>query len=565
MKVSHLACFGIAASIIAVASAVMMAWNAFEVNYLPSNAMGKDDPFYSYWPLSQAQRGALILETDMRLIAAGAPVDRDTVSLNIDVLISSLNIVVRPSKLNDLYVEIPEIAAVLPSLRDLATEILPPLNGDVSRTTAKDLTSKLAEANDTLLKLSNMIRSRDGLQKDKAAREIRNAAKIITVAVAMLIFVLVLLLVLAIRYRARVLREAKAVAAEEAAVKEKIEFLAMISHELRTPLQSIVSALELLEHPQEVASRDQLTKRIRRAANSLTVQLRDILTLARSKNGYIEAQPRIFDAVELVKEVAADYRTTAESKELKFSLVIQDEAIFVSADGERLAQILHNLISNAVKYTQEGTVRVELCPFRPEDMQVNFLISDTGSGLPQRTLEGDSQVKGLYSLGNGRGIGLSVVQTLLVQLAARVTIRSNKPKGSLFELTVPVVPVDDLQRQNSRMASRHILLVGEQPGVLEAFAAVFRSDGYVPDIAGSGIMALNFAAAHSYAAIFIDLDMPVMTASGLSAQIKKLYPKKRMKLIGLSMTIDRSENGDSNFDMILTKPTNHQLLAVMRP
>ncbi|NTG78133.1 hypothetical protein G6M02_32910 [Agrobacterium rhizogenes] len=565
MKISHLAWFSIAASIIAVASALMMVWNAFEAHYLPSDAAGKNDPFYSYWPLSQAQRAALILETDMRLIAAGAPVDHDTVSLNIDVLISSLNIVVRPSKLNDLYMEAPEIAAALPSLRDLATRTLPPLNGYVSATTAKDVAAKLAEANDTLLKLSNMIRSRDGLQKDKAAREIRSAAKIIFIAVAMLIFVLVLLIVLAIRYRARVQREAQAVAAEEEAVKEKIEFLAMISHELRTPLQSIVSALELLEQPQEIASTDLIIKRIRRAANSLTVQLRDILTLARSKNGYIEAQPKIFDAVELVKEVAADYRIMAESKELELALIVQHEAIFVSADGERLAQILHNLISNAVKYTQEGTVRVELCPFRPEDMQINFLISDTGPGLPQRTLEGDGKVRGLYSLGNGRGIGLSVVQTLLVQLAARVAIRSNKPKGSLFELTVPVVPVDDLRRQNSRMASRHILLVGDKLRALETFAAVFRSDGYLPDIAGSAIMALNFAAAHSYAAVFIDLDMPVITASELCAQIKKLYPNKRMKLIGLSMTIDRSENTDANFDGILTKPTNHQLLAVMRP
>ncbi|WP_349963428.1 hybrid sensor histidine kinase/response regulator [Rhizobium sp. ZPR3] len=552
-------------SIIVVAWAMIMAWSAFELRYLPATGMGNNDPFYSYWPLSQAQRGALILETDMRLIAAGAQVDRETVSLDIDVLISSLNIVVQPSELNGLYMRIPEIAGVMPSLRDLANEVLPPLNGNLSRETAQNLSARLAEANDTLLRLSNMIRSRDGLQKEKAAREIAGAAKIITVVVALLVCALVSLIVLALRYRARALREAQAVAAEEAAVKEKIEFLAMISHELRTPLQSIVSALELLEHPQEVASRGQLTNRIRRAANSLTVQLRDILTLARSKNGYIETQPKIFDAVELVKEVVTDYRMMGESKGLTLDLIVQDEAIFVSADGERLAQILHNLISNAVKYTQDGMVLVELGRYRPESKQITILISDTGPGLPQRTLEGDGQVRGLYSLGNGRGIGLSVVQTLLVQLGARMTISPNQPKGSLFELTVPVVSVDDLQRQNPRMTSRRVLLVGGQLGSLETFASVFRSDGYLPDIAESGIMALNFAAAHSYAAIFIDLDIPIITASGLAAQIRKLYPDRRMKVIGLSMTSDRGENGDANFDKILAKPTNHQLMAVMRP
>ncbi|MFW8584626.1 sensor histidine kinase [Rhizobium beringeri] len=179
----------------------------------------------------------------------------------------------------------------------------------------------------------------------------------------------------------------RALAAAEAAVEDKIDFLAMISHELRTPLQVIISALDVLERPQDVKTRNELTGRIRRAANSLAVQLRDMLTLARAQTGYIELQPGALEAIELVREVVENYRAAAEAKHLELRQICPDETIFVVADSERIAQLLHNLVSNAVKYTPTGYVQVDLAPFDAKAAELVLRVRDTGPGLPPRVLE----------------------------------------------------------------------------------------------------------------------------------------------------------------------------------
>ncbi len=336
----------------------------------------------------------------------------------------------------------------------------------------------------------------------------------------------------------------------------------MVSHELRTPLQVIVSALDILERPQDIRARSELTARIRRAANSLAVQLRDILTLARAQTGYIELQPGVFEAGELVREVLENYREMAQAKHLQLRQTSPEEPIFMVADGERIAQLLHNLVSNAVKYTSSGFVQVDLAPFDEKAGELSLRVIDTGPGLPSRIMESDVDEKGPLSLGAGRGIGLSVVQTLLRQLGARMTVSRPPDGGSLFDLSIPAV-LAERHSQGANGDQKRVLVVDDHPDLLKGFSAVLEELGFATDVASSGIAALNYAAAHAYSVIFIDLDMPVMTGPELAAQIRKMNLGYKPKLVAISAANAGSRQDLSLFDAMLTKPIRQQQLRTI--
>jgi signal transduction histidine kinase len=426
------------------------------------------------------------------------------------------------------------------------------------------LLPKLEDISDTLNRVSKAAWEQDSELKERSFKTIQAGHAIILVIAGLLICALLSFVIISIFYWWAIVAKTRAIAIAEAAVVDKIDFLAMVSHELRTPLQVIVSALDVLELPQDVKTRNELTARIRRAANSLAVQLRDMLTLARGQTGYIELQPGVFDARELVREVVGNYQATAQAKHLKLQQTGPDDAIFVVADGERIAQLLHNLVSNAVKYTPAGHVRVDLAPFDEKAGELVFRVEDTGPGLPPRVLENSIDAKGLFSLGSGRGIGLSVVQTLLRQLGARMTISSPPRGGSIFDLAIPAVPAAESSYERSD-AEKRVLVVDDHPDLLKGLSGVFEELGFVTDMAPSGMTALNFLAAHPYSVVLIDLDMPIMTGSELAAQIRKTELRHKTRLVAMSAANHGSKHDLSFFDAILNKPIRRQqLLTIMQ-
>ncbi|MFW8609974.1 hybrid sensor histidine kinase/response regulator [Rhizobium beringeri] len=566
MRLFHLAWFSIPAAIVAICIGVVAYhWSAVRAEYIPWDSFDTRNPSYFYWPTAQALRELETVKTDLETIADGSTVDPDTLSFHIDVLISGINIIVRPSDLNDGYGQLPGFLSDAAVLAEFATDVLPSIRPNISSSEAQLLLPKFKHIYNTLSTVSKASWIQDSHLKEKSFETIRTGNSIILITAGLLIFAVLSFVVMALCYWAAIMAKTRALAAAEAAVEDKIDFLAMISHELRTPLQVIISALDVLERPQDVKTRNELTGRIRRAANSLAVQLRDMLTLARAQTGYIELQPGALEAIELVREVVENYRAAAEAKHLELRQICPDETIFVVADSERIAQLLHNLVSNAVKYTPTGYVQVDLAPFDAKAAELVLRVRDTGPGLPPRVLEKKVDAKGLYSLGSGRGIGLSVVQTLLQQLGARMTISSPPEGGAVFDVIIPVVPVSERLSETSDVEQKRILLVDDQPDLLKGLSTVLEELGFVTDIAPSGMTALNFLAAHPYSVIFIDLDMPIMSGSELAAQIRKTDTHRRIKVVAMSAAHHGSNHDLSSFDGVLSKPVRQQqLMTIMQ-
>ncbi|MGV1768042.1 hybrid sensor histidine kinase/response regulator [Rhizobium rhizogenes] len=520
-------------------------------------------PSYFYWPTVQALRALEAVRMDSEAVAKGYSIEPDTLSFHIDVLISGINIIARPSELNDRFKRLPGFSSDMPILSEFATDILPAIKPNISSADARALLPKLEEIYDTLNRISKTAWDQDSKLKEEFFDTIQAGYTIILIIAALLACAILSFVIISIFYWWAIMAKTRALAAAEAAVADKIDFLAMVSHELRTPLQVIVSALDILERPQDVNTRSELTARIRRAANSLAVQLRDMLTLARAQTGYIELQPGVFEAGELVREVVENYQAAAKAKHLELRQTGPDEAVFVVADSERIAQLLHNLVSNAVKYTPTGYVEVDLAAFDEAAGELALRVTDTGPGLPPQIIE-NSIGKGLFSLGSGRGIGLSVVQTLLRQLGARMAISSPSEGGSIFELAIPAVPAAERSHDTSD-ARKRVLVVDDHPDLLKGLSSVLEELGFVTDMAPSGITALNFVAAHIYSVIFIDLDMPIMTGSALAAQIRKTDLRHKTKLVAMSAAHHGSKHDLSLFDAVLNKPIRRQqLLTIMQ-
>ncbi|QND44432.1 hybrid sensor histidine kinase/response regulator (plasmid) [Rhizobium lusitanum] len=565
MRLFHLAWFSIPAAIAAICIGVVAYnWSAIRAEYVLWDSASARNPLYFYKPTAQAVRELEAVRLDLKMIADGSAGEPDGLSFDIDVFTSGIDIILRPSDLNDGYRKLPGFSEDGASLAKFVADVLPAIKPGLSSADAQTLLPKLEDISDALDRISKAAWDQDSDLKEKSFETIQAGHVIILVIAGLLVCAILSFVIISVFYWWAIMAKTRALAAAEAAVADKISFLAMVSHELRTPLQVIVSALDVLERPQEVKVRSELTARIRRAANSLAVQLRDMLTLARAQTGYIELQPGVFEAGELVREVVENYQAAAKAKHLELRQTGPDEAVFVVADSERIAQLLHNLVSNAVKYTPTGYVQVDLAPFDEMAGELALRVMDTGPGLPPRVIENSVDAKGLSSLGSGRGIGLSVVQTLLRQLGARMTISSPPGGGSIFDLAIPAVPAADRSYETSD-AQKRVLVVDDHPDLLKSLSSVFEELGFVTHMAPSGMTALNFLAAHTYSVIFIDLDMPIMTGSALAAQIRKTDLHHKTKLVAMSAAHHGSKHDLSLFDAVLNKPIRRQqLLTIMQ-
>jgi signal transduction histidine kinase len=254
---------------------------------------------------------------------------------------------------------------------------------------------------------------------------------------------------------ARTIEEERArLAARHEDVIARSAFLAKVSHELRSPLQGIVSALDVLalRSGPKANEEDEMIRRIRRSSLLLNTLLRDLLTLAKGEAGHLELRPEPFDACALVESVAASALDLAREKNLELIVERPAGALFVIADSARIDQILTNLIINSIRYTDAGQVRLTLHPYSADKRALEFVVADSGPGIAEAMLPAllapDRAISGSERRGEGSGIGLAIVRTLVDHLGGSVAVASRLGRGTTFTIDIPAEPVasDDAAR-----------------------------------------------------------------------------------------------------------------------
>ena len=369
---------------------------------------------------------------------------------------------------------------------------------------------------------------------------------------------------------------------ESMANKAKDEFLTTMSHEIRTPLNAVIgiSHLLLLENPKTEQLENLST--LKHSSEHLLCLVNDILDFNKIASGQLELEERDFSLNQVLNGLRSIFHNTAKEKDIRL-LIKKDTSLpktFIG-DSTRLSQILTNLVSNAIKFTEEGKVMVDIEVLKVEaDFYVlEFVISDTGIGIPEDKkdkiflsfAQANSDTTRKYG---GTGLGLAICKRLLEIMDSDLELESEVGKGSTFsfKLKLQKSSMTDYQEDNNAFDARSIhdqdnlkgarILVAEDNKVnimvIEKFLSKWQVDF---DIAENGLIALNKALENTYDMILMDLQMPVMNGFEASKAIRESNNplNKVMPIYALSASTGmdiKDQLGEYGIDGLICKPFN---------
>jgi PAS domain S-box-containing protein len=366
----------------------------------------------------------------------------------------------------------------------------------------------------------------------------------------------------------------------EAANIAKTEFLANMSHEIRTPMNAVVGLANILANSRPLTQQQQeYVDTLQISAKSLLTLINDMLDLAKIEAASLELAEEPFSVTQIVVEVQKMMEVRAKEKGIGFAVRMDcaciEKRIF-SGDPMRLRQIILNLCSNAVKFTDRGGI--EICvacePDHASDIETVILkVKDTGIGIPPDKLEtvfekftqADSSINRKYG---GTGLGLNITKTLVEAMKGSISVESTPGAGSVFTVTLPlkimhsgVTDADgDSTREKETGGQEVILLVEDYPANILVATTFLKQFGYRCEIAKNGVEALEMALRQRFSLILMDIQMTEMNGLEATRQIRQLEKQKglpRTPIIGMSahaLLGDKAIGMDAGMDDYIAKP-----------
>jgi signal transduction histidine kinase/CheY-like chemotaxis protein len=372
----------------------------------------------------------------------------------------------------------------------------------------------------------------------------------------------------------------------ERASQARSRFLAVTSHEIRTPMNGILGAAELLIATPLDAMQRRYVQLAHRSATALLALIDDVLDLSRIDAGRLALSRDQVDLRALVAEAVELARITARDKPLTLSFNLGAEVPRrVLADPLRLRQMLMNLLHNAVKFSDRGSVRVEVSGVAPPSAGAGpwwrFSVRDSGIGIPRDRLgvifEAFSQVDGSTTRRHGgTGLGLAIVKQLAALMGGRVGVESEPGRGSHFWFDLPLTsvaaptPIEAPRRAapapDDDESGVSVLLVEDDPVNQLLVEQMLIQLGCEVDIAGDGEAARRAVARGHYDIVFMDCHMPVMDGYEAARCIRvDEHGPGRIPIVALtadSLVTDRERCFEAGMDGFLTKPVSTSQLSI---
>jgi len=327
----------------------------------------------------------------------------------------------------------------------------------------------------------------------------------------------------------------------ESAEQLQEQFLANMSHEIRTPLNGIIGMTNILQHTPLSEEQDEFVQIIRQSSDNLLMLINDILDLSKIKAGKLSMEEVSFDLQKLLDQAVAQFRLKAKEKGLTLSIHCDRSVpLHLTGDPLRITQILSNLLSNAMKFTEAGSIEVRVCELQQQkDGKTNLSISvtDTGIGIPDEKLEHvfesfEQAARETSRKYGGTGLGLSITRQLCEMMGGTIAASSEFGKGTTFRVQLPLiiaeeVPVvtqanDGLKNRNDDISGKKVLVAEDNEINQKVIMHVLQRVGISTTIVNNGKEAVDLLeAGEEFDLIILDLQMPIMNGFQTATYIRK--------------------------------------------
>lgn len=358
--------------------------------------------------------------------------------------------------------------------------------------------------------------------------------------------------------------------------KFKNNFIANINHEIRTPLTSILGFVEVLEKTNLNFEQEELTRIIKRQSKHLNALINDMVDIAKIESGTIKIIEERFLFIHLIEGFKETYTTLAKEKGIKFETYIDPNIQeYLIGDRTRVYQILNNLLNNAFKFTDEGTIKLSISKNyqRTNKLSISFKIEDTGFGIQEENLENIFERFTRFNEDkriSGTGLGLAIVKNLVDLLAGDIKVTSQPEKGTIFNIKLPFKfeirkSTTEKKKKNYTLPERgkkfRVLVIEDEESTQFLLMKILINHGdFFVDVAMNGKEAINYIERRNYDLLLMDLQLDGQDGYQITNMIRKNYGDKiisEMPIIGFTARATESERDKclrSGMDDFIAKP-----------
>ncbi|TKB25381.1 PAS domain S-box protein [Desulfopila sp. IMCC35006] len=364
----------------------------------------------------------------------------------------------------------------------------------------------------------------------------------------------------------------------------KSEFLANMSHEVRTPMNGVLGMLQLMTMTPLDDEQQEYVETAMASGESLLTIINDILDYAKIEAGKLQITPEEFQIRDIVKPLLISFKTAVNPQKVSLSCSIAPNVpCTLVADHVRLRQILYNLVGNAVKFTEQGEIQIEIKALEERGnnrILLECTIADTGIGIPEDA--GDELFEPFTQIESprqkkvkGTGLGLSIVKQLVTRMEGSVQLKRNKAQGTTVTFTVvvgigenqptplPVQPTPILTSPYRRLAT---LIVEDEQINQQILQAILTKLGHRATIAGDGYSALELLKTNHFDIILMDVQMPELDGLETTKIIRSAQQYRHVRnipiiaLTAYAMAGDKEKCLEAGMNSYLAKPVDIKAL-----
>jgi len=351
----------------------------------------------------------------------------------------------------------------------------------------------------------------------------------------------------------------------------KTMFLANMSHEMRTPLNGIIGFSELIQNTSDSEEIHRHNEIIRKESNRLHFLINQLLDLSKAEKGKMALDIRPFSLSALLNSIESSFLYRAKQQNLVFSSHFDSNQLseWYEGDPDRIEQILVNLVGNALKFTEQGSIHVKA---EKEHENVKITVADTGIGIEEKD---KSKIFGIFNQADqsvsrkygGTGLGTAIARELTHLMDGEIGFYQNKPSGTVFWISLPLKPTDcpDFSKEKSDLKKEELSgLEGASILLAEDYLANqliakrhLESVNCKVDLAENGKIAVEKAAQKKYSLILMDVQMPEMDGLEATSIIKKQGLNRETPVLAMTASAydtERQKCLSSGMDEVIAKP-----------